>query len=67
MRQELDEIGEELASLLDTQIEASNNVREKHAEFKEKYEELNEVSETLAEEAFDDWEGLLESVSDAIF
>lgn len=67
MREELDEIGEELASLLDTQIEASNNVREKHAEFKEKYEELNEISESLAEEAFDDWAGLLESVSDAIF
>lgn len=67
MREELDEIAEELVSLLDIQMEASINLREKHAEFREKYEELAEISDSLAHEVFDDWEGLLESISDAVF
>jgi hypothetical protein len=62
MREELDEIAEELNSMVDAHVESTNNIKDKHAEFKDKFEELAESNDLLANEVFDDWAGLFESI-----
>lgn len=64
MKEELEELSSELATMVDAHLGLTNELKEKKDEFVALFEEFCEIDEISAQEVFDDYQGVHEYLDD---